>query len=116
MIGRLSAKAVLLAAAMGMAFFGVGLLGFALASSMIALFGVAGASAIAGSVLLLPPLFWALVRLASKPRKPPPPPPASTIVTALMAAIAKETPWMAIVGAGVAGAVDMFLNRNKPKK
>ena len=115
-ISRLGAKAVLLAAGAGMAFFGVGLLGFALASSIIALFGVAGATAIAGGVLLLPPLFWALARLAFKPKPPPPPPPASKMVMALMAAVAKETPWMAIVGAGVAGAVDMFLNRNKSKK
>jgi hypothetical protein len=116
MIGRLGAKAILLATGVGMAFFGVGLLGFALASSIVTLFGVAGATAIAGAVLLLPPLFWAMARLAFKPKTPPPPPPSSTLVKVLMAAIAKETPWMAIVGAGVAGAVDMFLNRNKPKK
>ena len=115
MIARLGAKAVLVAMAMGMAFFGVGLLGFALASSIVSLFGVAGATAIAGGVLLLPPLFWALIRLAFKPKKPPPKP-TSSIVTALMAAVAKETPWIAIIGAGVAGAVDMFLNRNKPRK
>ena len=114
MIARLGAKAVLLAVGLGMAFFGVGLLGFALAASIVSLFGLAGAAAIAGGVLLLPPLFWALARLAFRPKKPPPP--SSSIVTALMAAIAKETPWMAIVGAGVAGAVDMFLNRNKAKK
>jgi hypothetical protein len=115
MIGRLSAKAVMLAIGLGMAFFGVGLLGLALAASLVALFGVAGALAIAGGVLLLPPFFWAVGRLLFKPRKPPPPP-TSGIVTALLAAVAKETPWIAIISAGVAGAVDMFLNRNKPKK
>jgi hypothetical protein len=115
MIARLSAKAILLAMGLGMAFFGVGLLGFALARSLVTLFGAAGATAIAGGVLLLPPLFWALIRLSFRPRKPPPPP-TSSIVAALMAAVAKETPWIAIVGAGIAGAADMFLNRNKPKK
>ena len=35
---------------------------------------------------------------------------------ALFAAIAKETPWIAIIGAGLAGAAEMFLNRNKPRK
>ena len=70
MIARLGAKAVLVAMAMGMAFFGVGLLGFALASSIISLFGLAGATAIAGGVLFLPPLLWALARLAFKPKKP----------------------------------------------
>jgi hypothetical protein len=115
MIGRLSAKAVMLAIGLGMAFFGVGLLGAALAASLVALFGIAGALAIAGGVLLLPPLFWAVGRLLFKPRKPPPPP-TSGIVTALLAAVAKETPWIAIIGAGIAGAADMFLNRNKPRK
>ena len=115
MIARLSAKAILLAMAVGMAFFGVGLLGFALALSLVTLFGIAGATAIAGGVLLVPPLFWALIRLSFRPRKPPPPP-TSSIVAALMAAVAKETPWIAIIGAGIAGAADMFLNRNKPKK
>jgi hypothetical protein len=115
MIGRLSAKAVMLAIGLGMAFFGVGLLGLALAASLVALFGIAGALAIAGGVLLLPPLFWAVGRLLFKPRKPPPPP-TSGIVTALLAAVAKETPWIAVIGAGIAGAADMFLNRNKPKK
>jgi hypothetical protein len=115
MIGRLSAKAVMLAIGLGMAFFGVGLLGLALAASLVALFGIAGALAIAGGVLLLPPLFWAVGRLLFKPRKPPPPP-TSGIVTALLAAVAKETPWIAVIGAGIAGAADMFLNRNKSKK
>ena len=31
----------------------------------------------------------------------------------LLAALAKETPWIAIVGAGLAGAANLFLNRNK---
>src|ERR1700742_4112881 len=115
MIGRLSAKAIMLAICLGMAFFGVGLLGLALAAALVKLFGLAGALGIAGGVLLLPPLFWAVGRLLFKPRKPPPPP-TSGIVTALLAAVAKETPWIAIVGAGIAGAADMFLNRNKPKK
>ncbi len=115
MIARLGAKAVLLVIGLGMAFFGVGLLGVALAAALVAQFGFAAASAIAGGVLLLPPMFWALGRLAFRPRKPPPPP-SPSIVGALMAAVAKETPWIAIIGAGVAGAADMFLKRNKPKK
>ncbi len=116
MIGRLGAKAVLLAVAAGMAFFGIGLLGFALAAALVAKVGVAGAYGIAGGVLLLPPFFWAIGRLLIKPSKPKPPPPASGITAALFAAVAKETPWIAIIGAGIAGAADMFLNRNNPKK
>lgn len=115
MLARLSAKAVLLAIGLGMAFFGVGLLGFALAESLVEHFGAAGAFAIAGGVLLLPPFFWAIARLAFRP-KPPPPPPASGIFTALIAAVAKEAPWAAVIGAGLTGLTELFLNRNKPRK
>jgi hypothetical protein len=34
----------------------------------------------------------------------------------LLAAVAKETPWIAIIGAGLASAVNLFLNRNKSGK
>jgi len=33
-----------------------------------------------------------------------------------LAAVAKETPWIAIVGAGLASAANLFLNRNKSGK
>jgi hypothetical protein len=117
MFARLTAKAILVTVAIAMAFFGVGLLGMALASTLVAALGVAGAHAVAGAVLLVPPLLWAVILRLSRPRKPPPPPQANNELTrALLAAVAKETPWLAIVGAGVAGAVNMFLNRNKPSK
>jgi hypothetical protein len=115
MLARLSAKAVLLAISLGMAFFGVGLLGFALAKSLTVLFGEAGAYAIAGGVLLLPPFFWALIKMAFRPAKPPPTP-ASGVFAALIAAVAKETPWIAVAGAGLTGLIEMFLKRNKPRK
>ena len=116
MIARLIAKAILVAVAIAMAFFGVGLLGMALASTLVATLGVAGAHAVAGAILLVPPLLWAAVLCLSRPRKPPPPQANNELTRALLAAVAKETPWLAIVGAGVAGAVNMFLNRNKPGK
>lgn len=114
MLARLGAKAVLLAIGLGMAFFGVGLLGIALATSLIVHFGAAGAFALAGGVLLLPPFFWAIARLAFRPKRPPPPPPG--LMTTLITAVAKEAPWAAVIGAGLTGAVEMFLNRNKPRK
>lgn len=115
MIARLGAKAVLLAIGLGMAFFGVGLLGAALAESLKVLFGPAGGLAIAGGVLVLPPFFWAVAKLLFRPAKPAPPP-ASGLVAALVAALAKETPWVAVVGAGLTGVVEMFFNRNKSRK
>src|SRR5579864_579088 len=115
MLARLSAKAVLLAVGVGMAFFGVGLLGFALAQSLVIRFGAPGAFAIAGGVLLLPPFFWAIARLAFRP-KPPPPPAAAGIFGALLGAFAKDAPWAAMVGATLAGVAELFLNRNRPRK
>ena len=116
MLARLTAKAIFAAAAIAMAFFGIGLLGVALASALVATLGKPCAYAVAGAVLLVPPLFWALVKIVSRPRRPPPGPSNNELTKVLLAAVAKETPWIAIVGAGLAAAANMFLNRNKSPK
>jgi len=116
MLARLTAKAIFAAAAIAMAFFGIGLLGVALASALVAILGKPGAYAVAGAVLLVPPLFWALIRIVSRPRRPPPAPANNELAKVLLAAVAKETPWVAIVGAGLIAAANMFLNRNKSPK
>ena len=115
MFARLTAKAIFAAAAIAMAFFGIGLLGMALVSALVTALGTTGAYAVAGAVLLLPPLLWAIVIRLSRPRKPPPPA-NNELMRVLLAAVAKETPWVAIVGAALAGAANMFLNRNKSPK
>jgi len=115
MFARLTAKAILAAAAIAMTFFGIGLLGMALATALVAALGTAGGYAVAGAVLLVPPLFWALITRVSRPRKQPAPS-HNELTRVLLAAVAKETPWIAIIGAGLAGAANMFLNRNKSPK
>jgi hypothetical protein len=115
MLARLAAKAVLLAIAIAMAFFGIGLLGMALAGLLTATLGVVGAYAAAGAILLVPPLLWALITRLSQPRKPPPVA-NNELTRVLLAAVAKETPWIAIIGAGLASAANLFLNRNKSGK
>ena len=110
MFRRLIGKAVFLAIALGAAFFGVGLLGFALAHALVAAVGMAAAYAIAGGTLLAIALVLLAFMALSRPRKPPP---SSELTKVLLAALAKETPWLAIVGAGLASAAKMFLNRNK---
>jgi len=115
MFARLTAKAILAAAAIAMAFFGIGLLGMALASALVAALGTVGGYAVAGVAFLLPPLIWAVVIHLSRPRKQPPPV-NNELTRVLLAAVAKETPWLAIVGAGLAAAANMFLNRNKAPK
>jgi hypothetical protein len=115
MFARLTAKAILIAIAIAMAFFGIGLLGMALAGALAAHLGTVGGHAVAGVVLLTPPLLWAVVTRLSRPPKPAPAP-ENELTRVLLAAVAKETPWIAIIGAGLAGAANMFLNRNKSRK
>jgi hypothetical protein len=113
MFARLISKAIAAAIALAAAFFGTGLLGFALAHELVVFFGMAGAYAIAGGVLLVLALLLAAIISWSRPRKAPP---QNELTRVLLAAVAKEVPWLAIVGAGLAGAANMFLNRNKSPK
>src|ERR1700761_4054082 len=112
MFARLTAKAVLAAATIAMAFFGIGLLGMALAAWLVKVLGPVGGYALAGVVLLLPPLLWAVVTHLARPKKPPTTA-NNELTRVLLAAVAKETPWLAIIGAGLASAANLFLNRNK---
>jgi len=117
MFARLSAKAVLLAAAVALVFFGVGLIGFGIATSLEPFVGTAWGYVIAGALFLLPPLIWALAIISARPPRPAPQADGSRqIMTAIIAALAKETPWIAVVGAGLAGVANLFLNRNKSGK
>lgn len=115
MFARLTAKAILAAAAIAMAFFGIGLLGLALAHALVSALGVAGGYALAGAILLLPPLGWVIAGTLFRPR-PPPPPPANELMRTLLAAVARDKPWLAVVGTGLVSVVNMFLNRNTGSK
>ncbi len=37
-------------------------------------------------------------------------------MNSIFTALARETPWAAVVGAGLLGVTNLFLNRNKNKK
>ena len=115
MFARLTAKAVLAAVAIAMAFFGIGLLGMALATALVAALGAVGGYAVAGAIFLVPPLVWAIVMHFTRRQKQPAPV-NNELTRVLLAAVAKETPWIAIIGAGLVGAANMFLNRNKSPK
>lgn len=115
MFAHLTAKAVLAAIAIAMAFFGIGLLGMALASWLVRALGPVGGYALSGAVLLVPPLVWAIVTHLWRPKKQPAPV-NNELTRVLLAAVAKETPWIAIVGAGLAAAANLFLNRHKSPK
>jgi hypothetical protein len=117
MFARLSAKAVLLAAGVALVFFGVGLIGLGIAAGLEPFVGAAWGDVITGALFLLPPLIWALAIISARPARPAPVDTGSRqIMTAIIAALAKETPWIAVVGAGLAGVANLFLNRNKAGK
>lgn len=117
MFARLSAKAIVLAAGLALVFFGVGLIGLGIAASLEPYVGVAWGNVITGALFLLPPLIWALAIISARPPRPAPQADGSRqIMTAIIAALAKETPWIAVVGAGLAGVANLFLNRNKSGK
>jgi len=117
MFARLSAKAIVLAAGIALVFFGVGLIGLGIATSLEPFVGAAWADTIAGALFLLPPLIWAIAIISARPPRPAPQADGSRqIMAAIIAALAKETPWIAVVGAGLAGAANLFLNRNRNRK
>ena len=116
MFARLTAKVIFAAAAIAMAFFGIGFLGMALAAALVATLGTVGGYTLASVVFLVPPLLWALIPHLFRRRRPPQQVPNSDLTRVLLAAVAKETPWVAIIGAGIAGAANMFLNRNRTPK
>jgi hypothetical protein len=117
MFARLSAKAIVLAAGIALVFFGVGLIGLGIAASLEPFVGAAWGDAITGALFLLPPLIWALAIMTARPARPTAVDTGSRqIMTAIIAALAKETPWIAVVGAGLAGVANLFLNRNKAGK
>jgi hypothetical protein len=114
MFGRLSAKAMLVAAFAAMVFFGIGLIGLAGATLLAAKFGIAGGYLIAGAILLGAPILWIIILFASRPRKKPAE--KNDLMNSIFATLARETPWAAVVGAGLVGIANLFLNRNKTKK
>jgi hypothetical protein len=115
MFARLSAKFVMAAAAIALVFFGVGLIGLAIATWLTPHFGAAGGYAIAGAILLLPPLLWAVLVCIARPARREPPQ-GRDLMSSIFAALARETPWAAVAGAGLVGLANLFLNRNKSKK
>jgi hypothetical protein len=114
MFARIRAKLLLLVAAAALVFFGVGLLGLAVASTLVAHLGEAGAYALTGGGMLLVVLAGLGIAAMVKPRRPPPPPPGA-FATVLLGALAKDLPWAAVVSAGIAGLTQMILKRRKPQ-
>ncbi|HTP77869.1 MAG TPA: hypothetical protein VMJ73_12925 [Rhizomicrobium sp.] len=113
---KAAAAAVLALIGILLLFFGVGLLAYALATALAPSLGVAGGAAVTGAIFVVPPFVWAVIMLSLRP---PPPKPAiapTGLWMTLFAAIAKETPWVAIVGAALVAAAEIFISHRTRKK
>jgi hypothetical protein len=113
MFARLAAKALFAVIGLALIFFGTGFIVLGIATALAPYVGAAWGDVIAGAIFLVPALIWALAVASSRPPKPSG---TSQVLAALLGAAVRETPWLALISAGVAGAADMFLKRNKSKK
>jgi hypothetical protein len=105
------AKAILGLFGAALIFCGVGLVAVALTIALQTRLGMPGGAAVAGIILLLPPLGWALVY-----RWPAPPAPtvtAESAVVALLSVVARDKPLLAILGAGLFGVAGVLLKRKR---
>ncbi len=116
MVMRIAAGAVLAIIGLLLIVFGVGLLAYALAAALVPALGLAGGAAVAGAIFVLPPFLWAIIALLIR-RTPPKPvsPLQSGLGLTLFGLVAREVPWIAILGAGAIAAGEMFLTRRKRK-
>ncbi len=119
MVMRIAASAVLGVIGLLLVIFGVGYLAAALAAALTPSLGVAGAAAVTGGIFVGPVFLWAIIILLMGRTAPAPKPavslPSGGLWLALFGAIAKETPWIAILGAGAVALAEMFLLRGKRK-
>lgn len=111
---RIAAAAVLALIGLLLIVFGVGYLVYALALALTPALGAAGGAALTGGIIVGPVFLWAIIILSLR-RAPPKPAPGSGLWLALAAAVAKETPWIAIVGTGLVAVAEMFLLRSRRK-
>ncbi len=110
---KAAAAGVLGLIGMALIFCGVGFLAYAMASALAPSLGVAGGAAVTGAIFVVPPFFWAIIILSLRRAAPKPIVAPGSLWMALFAAIARETPWVAIIGAGLVAAAEIFLSRRK---
>ncbi len=109
---RVVSKLIFVIFGAAMVWIGVGFLAFAIAAGLTPLVGMAWAAAIAAAILLVPALSVALFL----GRRRPPSALAlggETTLFAVISSLVREKPLMAILGAGLFGALEVWLNRKK---
>lgn len=115
MFARLITKIIMVAIAVAMVFFGVGLLGWALATVLVKNFGVIEGSALSGAILFVLPLIWVIIVRLRRPKRAPAPS-GSELIKMLLAALAKDISWITVVGAALASATSALRKRHQDSK
>ena len=114
---KAAAGAVLALIGVAMIVFGVGFLAYAIATVLAPSLGVAGGAAVTGAIFVGPPFIWAvIVLLLRRPARPKPAIAPAGLWMALFTAIARETPWVAVVGAALVAAAEIFFSHRPRKK
>jgi hypothetical protein len=109
---RIISKLIFVIFGMAMVWIGVGFLGFAIAAGLTPHVGMAWAAAITAAILLVPALLAALFL----GRRPPPSKfglGGETTLFAVISTLVRDKPLLSILGAGLFGALEVWLNRKK---
>lgn len=116
---KIGAGAVLAIIGITLIVLGVGYFGIAIATALTPPLGAAGAYAVTGGIFVGPAFLWAIITLLLTRRPPPPKAELGSaergLWTILFAAIAKETPWVAVIGAALVAATEIFLSSRRKK-
>lgn len=116
---KIGAGAVLAIIGITLIVLGVGYLGVAIATALTPSLGAAGAYAVTGGIFVGPAFLWAIITLLLTRRPPAPKAELGSaergLWTVLFAAIAKETPWVAVIGAAMVAAAEIFFATRKKK-
>lgn len=98
----------------GLVWVGIGFAGFALTSALAPHIGLAGAAAVTAAVLLLVPL--SVVAVFGRHRSADQTTKGTDSALAAIAALAKERPVMAMIGAALFGAADVLLSGRRTQR
>lgn len=113
-LGELAVAGVVgVLACAGLIWVGIGFAGFALLTALEPNVGLAGAAALTALILLVVPVF--VVILFGRRGGSPSEKGADSVLSAI-AQVARERPVLAMLGAALFGAAEVFLNRTRKKK
>ena len=110
MFARTAAGAVVGVIAGAFILVGVAFAGFAIFTALERPVGVAGAAALTALILLIGPLLFVFVAAF---RQPPKSEIGETVLLNLFSGLARDKPLIAMLGAGLFGAADIFLRKRR---